>query len=109
MDEGLSWLRKAEDDLVLAVEATNPGPEAGIDHGLNQDPDPNLPVDHDPLLLAGLELGPDPQNVEGRAPGLANVDPDRWKRKIRAPIRDQRLAVEAVLPKEVAPDPKPRT
>ena len=38
MDEGLSWLRKAEDDLVLAVEATNPGPEAGIDHGLNQDP-----------------------------------------------------------------------
>ena len=38
MDEGLSWLRKAEDDLVLAVEVTNPGPEAGIVHGLNQDP-----------------------------------------------------------------------
>ena len=37
MDEGLSWLRKAEDDLVLVVEATNPGPEAGIAHGLNQD------------------------------------------------------------------------
>ena len=41
MDEGLSWLRKAEDDLVLAVEATNPGPEAGIVHGLNQDPGMN--------------------------------------------------------------------
>ena len=31
-------MRKAEDDLVLAVEVTNPGPEAGIVHGLNQDP-----------------------------------------------------------------------
>lgn len=102
-------MRKAEDDLVLAVEARNPGPEAGIAHGLNQDQGPNLPVDHDHLLLAGLELGPDPENVEERAPGLANVDPDPWKRKIRARIRDQRLAVEAVLPKEVAPDPKPRT
>ena len=34
-------MRKAEDDLVLAVEATNPGPEAGIVHGLNQDPGMN--------------------------------------------------------------------
>merc|ERR1712020_717979 len=101
--------RQAEDDLALAFVATNPGPEAGIAHGLNQDQDPNLPVDHDLLLLAGLELGPDPENVEERAPGLASVDPDPWKRKIQAPIRDQRLAVEAVLLKEVAPDPKPRT
>ena len=41
MDDGLSWLKKAEEDLVLAVEATNPDPEAGIVHGLNQDPGMN--------------------------------------------------------------------